>query len=139
MPAAARAFLPYMIPNNILAAMPDAPRGFDRAFVPIRVVHELSDEVVQWLAQMAEFWNADAKEQGKKLRPLWSRKSVGETIVTQAAEEFAKEMAPTIEAFGPMPRINLDEAKDKKAKARFRQEMAAYVRKIHAGKGRTKR
>lgn len=118
--------------------MPDSPVGAEDAeatYRSLRLVLDLPESVVQLLSQVAEYRNALAAAEGRRYpRGAWSRKSLAEHVLRRTATELLKEVAPTVEAFGPFPEIDLEAAGEKEERRRFREAMAKYVRRVLSGK-----
>ncbi len=62
---------------------------------------------------LAKFRNKLAKAKGDLLKSQWSRKSLCESSISATFAEIREEMAPTFEAFGPLPAADDDKAMEK--------------------------
>jgi len=140
--------LPHNAFRNILADMPDSPEDVDleedeegededAAYAARRFVLDPSELTLQTFSQIAEYRNAlklahvtTKGGKSKRLRKAWSRKSLAERVLRKAARAMRKEVAPVQQEFGPFPTIDLDKAGEEKERARFREAMASYVRKM---------
>lgn len=127
---AALPFLPRIIPNDILGNMPETPEGLDEAYKPVPLNMQLKAADSLFLAQIAAYRNALATAQGLRFERNWSRKSLAEAFITAACKELRREITPILRACGPMPELDLDEAKSAAEKARFRKSMSAYAKKV---------
>lgn len=91
-----------------------------------RVSLDLRVKDVDFAARLASYRNQLAAAQGKKIKRLWTTKSVLESFAAQASDGWRAQIAEMIKENGPLP-----EADDEAA-------MARYVRKLIAGDKRQK-
>lgn len=91
----------------------------------VRFTIDIAPDDFKLAKQVAAYRNALAAVQGKRLKRLWTRKSIGETVYALGAIEMRKQLAEMIKQCGPLP----DEGDDL-AMRRYAEKVIAWSDKL---------
>lgn len=111
-------------PENLWASVPD-PFDIDDEEAGRRLSVDIRPADYDLLAQFAAYRNALAAVQGKRLRKLWSRKSMAESMLAIQCDALRHQLREMLTAVGPLPA-----ADDPDEMRRYAKRVSAWDKKL---------